>query len=730
MLGNYLRVALRNLIGSPAYSLISVLGLAVGLLALLLVGLFVRHEFSYDRGYPNAERIYQVLSEVEQEGPSSAWTAVSGPLAPFAEENLPDVEAAVRVAPKDIWVRVKDQTFRQVLVVTEPTFFDFFGLRVFNGRAPGVSEPRAVCLTASTATKLFGTVDPIGKVLSFEDDRHAGDYVVKGIISDPPRPTSLRMDLVVYGGEPDGAYHWDTWKWGGFSYVSVFLRLKRDASLACIEDAMHAELARNIDPEVAAKRRYHLQPLTERYLYSARDYGIKTTSFSVVGAQSGDIRHVQLSMSVACLVLGIACVNYVNLATARSLRRAREVGMRRAVGAGREQLVAQFLGESVIVALLALVVAVAATAVALPSFNGLVERDLMVNITGDAELVAAFLILAILTGLLAGGYPAAFLSRLDPAAVLKGSTGSVGKSRLRQGLVVTQFGIATAMLVSTYVAYGQMEFIQEKDLGFSHDQIVILPIFWHARNDPSWQPSGIPLKRRYQEVKQLALSHPNVLGAGVSRFYLQETTAHYNLLPDGHDRPSRVRTFSVGEDFFGVFDIPVIAGQPFSPEWAGSFERDRYRQGIAERWILNETAVRQFGWSPEEAVGKSLRWDMRNRPPMGEVIGVVEDFHIQTLHTPVEPVAFNTDQLNMKLLHLRVRGEGLAETIAHLEAVWDEYLPGRPFTIEFLDEKLASYYRSERQQTRIFQTFSAVAVLVACLGLTGLAAYTASQRTR
>lgn len=728
MLRNYLLIATRNLLLNPSYSLVNILGLAVGLASVILVAQFVRHEFGYDRGYPDAERIYQVLGQIEDPGSSRTSTSISGAMAPYARDHLPEVETAARMAPQDVWLRIGERTFRQALIVTEPEFFDLFGFEMLRGDQGALTAAKTVCLTESLSRKLFGEDDPVGRVITFEDDKYAGDYAVRGVVSDPPRQSTIRLDLLIFHGETGASYRWNSWRRGGVPPVKVYMKLNEGVRAAAIEEILTEQLRRNTD-DYGERREHRLRPLTERYLYSWRDYGLRANSFSVVGSRSGDIRYVQMSMLVAGLILAIACVNFMNLATARSLRRAREVGMRKAIGASRRQLIAQFMGEAVVVSGIALVLALAAVQMALPFFNGLVDRELVLDWVGDAWLLPGLAFTAIVTGLVSGSYPALFLSKPDAVTVLKGSSPSTRRSGVRETLVVLQFGVAVAILIATFVVYEQMTYLQEKDLGFTREQIVVVPIFWHARNDPAYQPYGIPLKRRYSEVKRAFLDHPNVLGAACSRFYLQETTARYGLLPEDGEK-TLVRTVSVDETFFDVFDIPIVAGRPFSSEYATSYERDRYTEGVTEHWIINETAAHRFGWSSEEAVGKSLKWQRSGRPPNGVVVGVVRDFHIQTLHTPIEPLTFNTDQWNMKLVHLKIRGQGLQETISHIETVWKRYLPGRPVAFEFLDEKIDTYYRSERLQSLVFRTFAGIAIFVACLGLLGLAAYTSAQRTR
>ncbi len=730
---NYLLVAYRNLMRYKIYSVINIAGLAVGLMSVVLIGLYARHEFSYDRDHPHVERIYRVLREYLQEGSSTTQEGLSGALVPVIRETLPEVEAVLRLATREVWVRVGDQTHRHAQMVTERPFFEFFNFPLIEGNKDDLFKPSSIFVTMSTAQKLFGSEDPLGRVLALENDWFSGDYVVRGILEDPPRTSTIRFDLLISDKSiPDvGAiWVWNEWVRSGWSPVHVYLRLRSDAQPVTVEEKLDAVLRSHVGSEVAGRSKYHLQPLAEKYLYSSRDYGLRTSSWSVPGERSGDIHHVQMSLMVAALILGIACVNFANLGTARSLYRAREIGMRKAIGASRSQLILQFLGEASLVSILALLAGLVLAWLTLPLFNRLAERDLSLNLLGDIWLLGGLGSLSILTGLAAGIYPAMFLSRIDPATVLKGSHSSLTEvGGLRQGLVVSQFAIAIVLLVSTLVVYRQMQYVHEKDLGFSRGQIVIVPIFWFAQNDPAYEPYGLPLKRRYQDVKRAFLEHPNVLRAGTSRFYLQDETGHADIRAEGHPEPRRMRVFSVDESFFNVYDIGFVAGGPFSPKYAASPKLEQPWEGSGEKFILNETAVRQLGWDPQTALGKSMRFDHYDQSP-GVVVGVVEDFHIQTLHTPLEPVVFNKDHWNLKAVHLKIKREDIQKTMTHLASVWRRSLPSRPFTSEFLDEKLGTYYRTEQRQAFVFRTSAFVAIFIGCLGLLGLSAFSAARRTR
>jgi putative ABC transport system permease protein len=729
VLRNYFIVAIRNLLRHPGYSLINIVGLAIGLTCVILIGLFVQHEFGFDRQHPKVDRIYRVLQEFQSSrGSSTVSEEVSGALAPIIQTEFPEVELAVRVVRKGVWGRVGDKVFNHVLCLTESPFFELFNFPLVKGNPEIVfKSPGSVLITQEMAQKFFGQTDPIGRVLSIEDEQYQGDYIVQGILKDLPETSSFNFDFLVSPKSVSRVtWQWDGWLRSGLAEVAVYIRLRPDASVASVEQKMLNAMRRNLGDEIANRNRYHLQPLTRAYLHSKADNGLVSTTFVAIVKRYGDIQYVRMSMLVAGFILIIACVNFTNLATAQSVSRAREVGMRKVVGANRRQLISQFLGEAVFLSGIAFLLSLALVELALPLFNNLVERRLTLNIGDNKAFFLGLISLAIGTGVLAGSYPAVFLSAIQPASVLKASQKSSTRGGwLRKGLVVFQFAISIFLIVATLVIHRQLEYVRTKDLGFDRDHIVILPIFWMARNDPSLGPNGINLKDRYQEIKQAFLRHPNVLKAATSRFYLQEWTARDDFQPEGITEPWNVRIFSVDEDFFDTHDIPFVAGLPFSKAYAGSNERDRWQKGVEEQFIINEAAVRQLRW--KEPVGKLIQWSKRTK---GKVIGVVKNFHVQTLHTEVEPVIFTSDHWNMKLLHLKIRGKNVPETLAFLETVWKRYLPSRPFTYVFLDEKLDSFYKAERKQGKVFQTFALIAILVACLGLFGLASFTAEQKTK
>ena len=730
MLRSYLVVAIRNLTRSPGYAAINVMGLAVGLAAVLLIGIYLQHEFSFDRSYPDAGNIYQVLRETEQKGSKPTTSdGLSGGLRTAIRTTIPDVESSVRVGYLDVWANRDEYRFRQTVTLTEPPFFEFFGVEAVWGTIDGLRGPRDIFLSESVARMYFGRSEVVGETIEIENRYSSGSYVIRAVLRDPPATSTLQYGIVVYEASVnDDFWRWRGWVRYGWSDVGVYLRPRKGASTDAIITKMHDALRSNLGDEIADASRYHLQPLTRKYLYSKADYDINVDSFNVLGIRYGDIEAVRMSALVAGFILLIACVNFTNLATARSIRRTQEVGLRKVMGAQQHQLMGQFLGEAVLVSLLAALVSIGLALLGLPAFNSLIERDL--SLSSDPVLALQLLGAAVLSGLIAGAYPALVLSKSRPALAVKGARGMSGRAGwLRKGLVVSQFAITIALIVSTLVVRRQLDFIGTKDLGFDRDQIVLMPIFWNAKNAPGTGNNGINLKSRFQEVKAACLAHPDVLKAGISRFYLQDYAAQYEVAPEGSATPTTVRVISIDDTYLETMGIGLLAGRSFSAEYAAQNDYDRKEAGKPGQLVINAAAAARFGWRPEEALGKRVQWNTTGWPN-DTIIGVTEDFHVRTLRDPIEPAMFDISHWNMKLIQAKVRGDRIPEALDHLESVWERFLPSRPFDYQFLEDKLDSYYRTEQKQAQIFQTFATLAILVACLGLCGLAAFTAAQRTK
>ena len=474
---------------------------------------------------------------------------------------------------------------------------------------------------------------------------------------------------------------------------------------------MQSLIKQYMGDEVAAKNTYHLQPLHRVYLYGKSDFD---------PAVDSPIQQIYMLTAIGLIVVVIACVNFTNLATARAVTRKREVGVRKVVGAHRPQLMVQFLSESLLLTCAALLIALILVEICLPLFNQFVYSDLHLDAATIMTCAPAVLAFTLLVGLLAGWYPAFFLSSFRPVTVLKSSaSSSSGSTWLKKGLVVFQFGMSILLVICTLVVYQQLRFIETKDMGFARDHIMSLPIFAHDREhelDPQKR-----LSARHQMVKQVFLEHPNILSASALRYDISGYGGRPRLVwPDGDPTKERtIRINEVDDSFFETFDIPVLRGRAFSADVASD---------ISQAIILNETAVRLLGWE-DDPIGKQIEWQAVKNPTL-TVIGVVKDYHSLTLRDEIAPMGFVARRILFDSLVLRIRPEETAQTLSFLETQWKRFVPEEPFEYHFLDEIIQWYYFNEQLTGKMLGVFSLLAIFVACLGLFGLAAFMVRSRTK
>ncbi len=704
MLRNYLTIALRNLRRQKGYTAINVLGLAVGMAACLLIGLYVEDELSYDDFHEAADRIVVVGLESDFFG-SSQLTPYR--LGTTLADDLPEVEAVARTAgaASARTVRDADGSFRstQRVLVADSTFFEVFDFPFVRGNpATALDAPHQAVITESVARTYFGDADPMGRTLRIEDD----DVTVTGVLHDVPSNSTLRFDVVVpLHSNPPSEGQLRSW---GTLMFHTYVRLNQPVEGARFAEKVQRAVAPHVENFGFA---FTALPLPELYL----------SDFYDTGGFSGQRRYVYLFGTVAVLILLIAAINYVNLVTAQSERRAREVGVRKAMGARRDQVARQFLGESVLLSLLALGGALVLTAIALPVFNGLFGKELTLGVGRHLQALGVLVgfVLAVSVG--AGAYPSLVLSRFEPSRVLRSASASTTRSGgwLRKGLVVTQFAVSAGLILGTVVMYQQLRYVQHKNLGFDGEQVVTVGV-------------GGASAERQAAIKQEVLGHPAVRQAAVADavpggFGTTFSVDAARVSPAEYTERETisVRPAKVDADYLETLGLTLLAGRNFSDERPG----DRTRA-----YILNEAAVEALGWTVEEAVGKPFTFGRGEGAPLGEVIGVVKNFHIESLRAAVAPVVLQMEATRFAssggVLAARLAPDGIRAAMDHIERVMAEAVPGEAFTYAFLDDTFDAMYRSEQQLARIFTVFAAVAILIACMGLFGLAAYAAQRRTK
>ena len=715
MLKNYLKIALRNLKKHKAYTFINVFGLAFGMACCIAIALFVRDEVSYDRFVDDADRIYRVALDVSLQGQEIRTAYTSRPLGPTLRTDFPEVEYATRLwydPAGSMVVRYGDRRFpEEAVFFADSNFFDVFALPFLQGDPQtALRDPFTIVLTASMARKYFGEENPMGRVLALREpsDRDIFEYTVTGVMADLPEHSHMAFDfLASYVTQRQSRSQ----SWLGFG-VYTYIKLREDAEARAVEakfpalfatyggpqiqEAFGASLA---DFEAAGNHyRYVLQPLTEIYLHSNLEDELKPT---------GDARLVYLFAAIAVFVLLLACVNFVNLATARAARRTMEVGIRKTLGAQRFQLIGQFLAESTLLSLLALVLAVTIVQISAPLLSAITGKTLTLTAADLLRFGPVLLGLGLFAGLGAGAYPAFYMAAFQPLAVLK-HHGLGRRAWLRDVLVVFQFGIATALLACTAIVYTQMQYLLDKRLGFTPEQVVVI--------------EGTEVMRSREAFRQALRALPGVVrvtnASQVPGYPFDGSYFRMAGAPD--DEVVALDYTYASYDYVETLGLELVEGR--------SLSRDFATDSLAV--LLNETAVRQLGL--DDPIGQQLVWPGESTYT---IIGVLKDFHITSLHQAIDAVALlgpdprNTNRPNL-LAAARLRVDDLPETLATIETIWTQFAPQEPFVYAFLDQTFAQLYEAERRTSRLITFFAGLAILIACFGLFGLAAYMAEQRTK
>ncbi len=694
MLKNYLKTAIRNLRKYKGYSFINITGFAIGIACCILIMLWVADELSFDAFHGKSDRLFRVVEEQPYAGGEIFRVAVTpGPLGPSLEEEYPEVAAACRltIAPRFL-IRYGDKRFYESgLGMADPSFWKMFDFPLVKGDRERVfARMNSIVISESAAEKYFGDEDPLEKSLRLEN---MFDLIVSGVMEDVPENSHLQFDFVMpfklleFGGQRIDV-------WGNNSFYT-YVELAENVDPVSADEKIRSAITKHL-PE--SDTTCHLQPLRRIHLHS--DY------VADLGGH-GDIRYVYIFSLVALLVLVIACINFMNLATARSGNRAREVGMRKVSGAYRGHLIRQFLGESVLYALIAFVLALGFVFLTAPAFGRLAGKSLSLNFSQNLEMLAGLIGIAVVAGLGAGIYPAVYLSGFDPVRVLRGSmlAGPKG-SLLRRTLVVGQFALSIGLIISSLVVGSQLNFIRNKRLGFDREHVVYMRL-------------GMQTTRNFEAFRSEALGDPNILGVTTAQslpIYIVNSTSSVNWPTKNPDDEILFHTLTVSHDFLELMDMTMAEGRAFSREFSTDGER---------AYILNQAGARVLGM--DSPVGKPFTlWDTE-----GIVVGVVEDFHFKSLNTKVEPLVMRLrPPEDYSFMLVKIRGEDIPETMGRLTSIWNKVSPAFPFDPAFLDAEFDRMYRSEQRMGRIFGAFTGLAIIIACLGLLGLASFMAERRRR
>jgi putative ABC transport system permease protein len=702
MFKNYFKTAWRNLWKNKTASAINIFGLTIGLTCCLLIALYIKHELSYDDFETKGDRIARVIMEYSFDGSSEPgkgnFTSVR--VASVFPRTFPEVESAVKMVQYSRVVHYKDKLIDEhSFMYADSTFFNFFSFNLLQGNIhSALSSPYDVVLTATSAKKYFGKENPIGKTLQVGNDSNL--YRVTGIMQDCPGNSQIQCDFVAsfssLGIEKEAEdTYWD-------ANYTTYLLLKNKDAINSLQAKLPAFMKKEMQGQGATVN-FYLEPFNTIHLHSDYD------SF----VPNNNIAYIYILAAVALLILIIACFTYINLSTARSLERAKEVGVRKVIGAARKQLFLQFLGESGIICIAAAIFSLIVAVVLLPAFNELTNQQLKAEVIFSAPFLSFSFFVAIIVSVLAGIYPALILTGFQPVKVLKGSFKNTGSGQaLRRSLIVFQFAISVFLIVSTFIVQQQLDFIQHTKLGYDRDHIVVLPL------DDKINDNIAVIKQQFRQ-------NPDILSVSACSNTPVQGGGGYSMRSDIMPESQQMAVLAdrVDEDFISTVGLQIIAGRNLNTQDIKDASQDDYHKNFYH-FILNETAAKQLGWTAQEAIGRKMFLGS-DRP--GVVEGVVKDFHFESLHTPIKPYILFSEAWKRQLL-VKVSGAHLQQTIASLEAKWKTLVPHRPFEFHFLDEDYNKLYNSEIRLGTIMNLFAGIAIVLACLGLFGLSTYTVQQR--
>ena len=698
MFKNYLRIAFRNLWRHRVFSFLNIMGLTIGMSACFLVFLYVKFELSYDNFHSRGDRIYRMVTDIKTPTETLNWSVASAPMAINAKDEFPEIEKAVRVNPQSILVRKGDIKFQEDnMAFVDSGFLETFDFPLVQGNPhTALREPFSVVLSETMAKKYFAQGNPMGQTLILTDGNVPA--TVTGVMKDMPENTELKEDMLVSQSSRKKFDSAEDKRWGNFGVFS-YLLLKPNTDAKALEKKMPAFLEKRIGTQMKQNNLYYtlfLEPLKDVYLKSTRG-----------GPQSGSMTNVYVFSVIGIFILLIACINFVNLTTARSTERAKEVGIRKVIGAERGQLTQQFLGESILICLIAFILSVGACAALLAPFNFLAGKTISTGIFYHPGYILTLLLIAIGVGLLAGAYPALVLSSFQPITVLKGkfATGTRGLF-LRKGLVIVQFTISIGLIASTLIVAMQLHYMRNQELGFSTEQMMVLDT--HGDNHRTALKNEID---RVPGVLSTSMSSSTPGGGAMNAYSeLQNQKGEMQICsPD---------LYFVDFDYIKQYKMKILAGRNFSR----AFGTD-----TTQAMILNESAVKMLGYtSPRQAVGRAFsQWGRK-----GTIIGVVKDFHYQSLQNVIRPLSMRIEPDGVDQISINVRASNLPATIAAIENKWKTVIPYRPFSYFFVDEFFDRQYRSQDRFGKLFLYFAVLAIFISCLGLLGLASYSTIQRTK
>lgn len=704
MFKNYFKIALVNLKKHKAFSLINILGLAIGLACCILITSYVLYEFSYDKFHKNSDEIYRLRVDLKISGDQLDFPKSSPPMGEHLVANFPEVVSSVRFRSLGrLPIKYHDKLFfEEKLFYADNSVFEVFSFPLLKGNPQAaLKAAHSIVITEEMAAKYFGREEPIGQVITLNNE---AEFTVTGVAENIPFNSHFRFNMLCSFATYAESNKRDMNNWLSLNNYT-YIRLNKGFAAAHLEKKFPEMIDKQVGgmlQQVKGEMRLLLQPLEKIHLYSNLKQEISGNS---------SITYVYMFIAVALLILIIACVNFMNLSTARSSIRAKEIGLRKVLGANRSNIIRQFLIESIVFSFIAFIFALLLAELALPIFRHISGMQLQLLTFRNPLIYAGILASILLCGLLAGSYPAFFLSSFQPKLVLKGLfTTRKARSRFRSGMVIGQFTISIFLIIGTLTVFNQLNFMKNQRLGFNKERMLIIPI-----SDSSTLSSLRPLQEEL-------LGHINILNVATSSHVPGQTTFVNPFLPEGYSMSEMqyMGELYIDHNFIPAMGIKLAAGRNFSPDLTTDIEKSV---------IINETAAKQFGW--QDPIGKTIsEITMSQRLRKYTVIGVVEDFHIESLHKKITPlyISYTTHAINS--FCIRISPDNIPATISFLEAKIKEFFPARPFEFQFLDDSFDAQYRAEERLSKIFSYFSILAIFIACLGLFGLAAFSAEQKTK
>jgi ABC-type antimicrobial peptide transport system permease subunit len=695
MFKNYLKIALRNLVRYKGYSLINITGLAIGIASSLLILMWIQDELSYDRFHQNASQIYRVYRDESATAANATSALTSPPMAPALKKDFPEIIRATRFGT---WgqrlVKYGEKTFTEdAYYHVDRDFFEIFSYPLIEGDPANVFQnPNSIVITEEKAKKYFGDEDPIGKHLTINNQF---DVEVTGVMKNIAENSSLKFNLLspfdLLLSEFIGEDNRENW---GFNSMSSFVMLTPMAPIQELNRKLHGYLQKYQPDDTDL---IQLQAFTDIHLYSNLEHD---------RLGKGYIKYIRIFASLALLILIIACINFMNLATSRSAKRAKEVGLRKTVGATHFQLIFQFYGESLLLTLFALITGLLFVEIFLPEFNQLAGKNLTMNYSLNSSIFLGMIGITIFTALLAGSYPAFYLSAFQPAKVLKSQAGSSNRGYLfRKLLVIVQFVFSIFLIIGALVISKQLNFMRNKDPGIAKERIVYLRLAGE-------------LRERYQNIKTELLKLPDVINITAS-LSLPTDIGNSPGSPEweGKDPNNKmeIKADFVDYDYIETFNIEMVAGRSFSR----AFSTDD-----SAAYVVNQEAVRLMGL--DSPVGKSFSfWGIE-----GQIIGIMKDFHFQPFHKKIDPLVFKIYPNWFRRIYIKIKSDNIGTAIQNLKERWTGLNPDYPFEYSFLNEDFENLYRAEKRLSTLFKNFTFLAIFISCLGLFGLAAFAAEQRTK